>query len=153
MAHERAAIWHATATLLMNAATPAMPDHLDASALTTLALHAESLTTGPCNCTRTPLDGWNSQPVSLDEHHLKEIGTLIAEDDPEPSYREHLPGNIAYWSPEAPIAPRFFPYNRSTVWQCTQCSRLYLRYTEGGGYFVDRRIRAVRSALIEDVAL
>jgi len=66
---------------------------------------------------------------------------------------EYLPGNIDYWSPEAPIAPRFFPYNRCNVWQCTQCSRLYLRYTEGGGYFVDRRIRAVHSALIKDVPL
>ncbi|MFT4437228.1 hypothetical protein [Caballeronia sp. 15715] len=130
-----------------------MPNYLDASALVKIALHAESLAAGPCNCTRTPLDGWNSQPVSLDEERLEEIGTLIVDDDLEPSYQEHLPGNIDYWSPEAPIAPRFFPYNRCTVWQCTQCSRVYLRYTEGGGYFVDRRIRAVNSALIQDVPL
>jgi hypothetical protein len=130
-----------------------MPNHLDASALTKIALRAESLTAGPCNCTRTPLDGWNSQPVSLDERHLEEIGTLVVDDDPEPSYREYLPGNVDYWSPEAPITLRFFPYNRCNVWQCTQCSRLYLRYTEGGGYFVDRRIRAVNSALIQDVPL
>jgi hypothetical protein len=130
-----------------------MPNHLDASALIKIALRAESLAAGPCNCTRTPLDGWNSQPVSLDEQHLEEIGTLVVDDDPEPSYREHLPGKLDYWSPEAPITPHFFPYNRCTVWQCTQCSRVYLRYTEGGGYFVDRRIRAVHSALIQDVPL
>ncbi|WP_075645304.1 hypothetical protein [Caballeronia mineralivorans] len=130
-----------------------MSNHLDALALTEIALRAESLAAGPCNCTRTPLHGWNSQPVSLDEQRLQEIGTLVVDDDPEPSYREYLPGNIDYWSPEAPIAPRFFPYNRCNVWQCTQCSRLYLRYTEGGGYFVDRRIRAVHSALIKDVPL
>lgn len=60
-------------------------------------------------CTRTPLDGWNSQPVSLDEQRLEEIGTLVVDDDPEPSYREHLPGKVDYWSPEAPITPRFSP--------------------------------------------
>jgi hypothetical protein len=130
-----------------------MPKYLDAATLTNIALHAESLAAGPCNCTRTPLDGWNSQPVSLDEGRLEEIGTLMVEDDPEPSYSEYLPGDLDYWSPNAPIAPRFFPYNRCNVWQCTQCSRVYLRYTEGGGYFVDRRIRAVHSALIQDVPL
>jgi len=130
-----------------------MPNYLDASALTKIALRAESLAIGPCNCTRTPLDGWNSQPVSLDEGRLEEIGTLMVDDDPEPSYREYLPGDLDYWSPNAPITPHFFPYNRCNVWQCTQCSRLYLRYTEGGGYFVDRRIRAVNSALIQDVPL
>ena len=133
-----------------------MPTFLDAAALTLIALHAESLGAAPCNCTRTPLDGWNSQPVSLDEHHLEEIGTLVVDDDPEPGYKEHLPDKVDYWSAEAPIAPRFFPYNRCTLWQCTQCtqcSRVYLRYTEGGGYFVDRRIRAVHSALIQDIPL
>jgi hypothetical protein len=39
------------------------------------------------------------------------------------------------------------------VWECSVCGRLYLRYTEGGGYFVDRRIRAVSANLIEDVPL
>ena len=67
-----------------------MSNHLDALVLTELALRAESLAAGPCNCTRTPLEGWNSQPVSLDERHLEEIGTLVVDDDPEPSYRECL---------------------------------------------------------------
>ena len=130
-----------------------MSDHLDALALIELARRAESQATAACNCIKTPLEGWQSQPLSLDEAQLREIGTLMPEDDPEPTFSEYLPGETNYWSADAPIAPRYFPYNRSSVWECTQCRRLYLRYPEGGGYFVDRRIRAVRLTLIEDVPL
>jgi hypothetical protein len=94
-----------------------------------------------------------AQPLSLDEAQFREIGTLVSEHDPEPTFAEYLPGKINYWSADAPIAPRYFPYNRCGVWACSSCGRLYLRYTEGGGYFVDRRIRAVRWNLIEDVSL
>ncbi|MFL9866146.1 hypothetical protein PQR67_18365 [Paraburkholderia fungorum] len=130
-----------------------MAEYLNAATLLELAQRAEQRTAAPCACTRTPLDGWQSQPLSLDETQFKEIGTLAPENDPEPTFSEYLPGKTNYWSDDAPIAPRYFPYNRCALWQCTLCSRLYLRYTEGGGYFVDRRIRAVQSALIEDVAL
>jgi hypothetical protein len=130
-----------------------MSDYLDASALFNMSLAVEAQPPGPCNCLRTLLDGWNSQPVSLDENQLTEVGTLCVVDESEPSYREYLPDHVDYWSSEAPIAPRYFPYNRSTVWKCSLCNRLYLRYTEGGGYFVDRRIRAVRSSLICDIPL
>ncbi|WP_244816442.1 hypothetical protein [Caballeronia sp. Lep1P3] len=130
-----------------------MPDHLDTASLIALARRAEAQDPGPCTCTKTPLDGWQSQPLSLDETQFREVGTLMPEDEPEPTFSEYLPGKTTYWSPDAPIAPRYFPYNRCGVWECTSCGRLYLRYTEGGGYFVDRRIRAVRLALIEDVPL
>lgn len=130
-----------------------MPDTLDTAALIELARRAEAGDPGPCTCTKTPLDGWQSQPLSLDETQLREIGTLWPQDDPEPTFAEYLPNKIQYWSPDAPIAPRYFPYNRCGVWECSVCGRLYLRYTEGGGYFVDRRIRALRLALIEDVPL
>lgn len=130
-----------------------MADFLDASTLLELAQVAESGVNAPCTCTKTPLDGWQSQPLSLDETQFHEIGTLCPDDDAEPTFSEYLPDKKSYWSTDAPIAPRYFPYNRCGVWECGLCGRLYLRYTEGGGYFVDRRIRAVRSALIEDVAL
>lgn len=130
-----------------------MAEYLNAATLLELAEHAEQRAAAPCMCTKTPLDGWLSQPLSLDETQLKEIGTLAPDDDREPTFSEYLPGKTGYWSADAPIAPRYFPYNRCTVWQCALCSRLYLRYTEGGGYFVDRRIRALQSALIEDVPL
>jgi hypothetical protein len=130
-----------------------MARYLTAATLLELARDAQTGATAPCSCTKTPLDGWQSQPLSLDETQFEEIGTLLPEDDPEPTFREYLPGKTSYWAADAPIAPRYFPYNRCAVWQCSSCGRLYLRYVEGGGYFVDRRIRAVRVELIEDVPL
>lgn len=130
-----------------------MPQYLNAANFLALARAAQRRATGPCSCTRTPLDGWQSQPLSFDETLLEEVGTLLAEDDPEPAYNEYLPGKTTYWADDAPIAPRYFPYNRCGIWQCSTCGRLYLRYVEGGGYFVDRRIRAVKPELIEDVPL
>jgi hypothetical protein len=130
-----------------------MPDHQNAAVLLDLARRAQARAPGSCACTKTPLDGWQSQPLSLDETQFREIGTLWPENDPEPTYAEYLPGKLTYWSADAPIAPRYFPYNRCGVWECSSCGRLYLRYTEGGGYFVDRRIRALQWALIEDVSL
>ncbi|CAD6555443.1 hypothetical protein ACFQ3P_26400 [Paraburkholderia sabiae] len=128
-----------------------MTPYVDAAALVELAMRAEENVNGPCSCTKTPLDGWQSQPLSLDETQLVEVATLMRSDDSEPTFSEYRPDNVQYWSAEAPIAPRYFPYNRCGVWACSQCGRLYLRYTEGGGYFVDRRIRALKAALIVDV--
>ena len=130
-----------------------MAQYLNAATLLELARAAQRRATTECDCTRTPLDGWQSQPLSLDETLFAEIGTLMPEDDPEPTFSEYLPDKTTYWAANAPIAPRYFPYNRCGVWQCSSCSRLYLRYVEGGGYFVDRRIRALNAALIEDVPL
>lgn len=121
----------------------------------TLAALAEesSRITGECTCRSASLAGWDSVPLSLIEENLQEIGTLL--DDPfiEPTFAEfHLSGT-RYASPNAPIAPRYFPYNRCIVARCTACGRHFLRYTEAGGYFVDRRIRLLSSALLVDAAL
>ena len=51
---------------------------------------------------------------------------------------------------DAPIAPAYFPYNRCDVWQCRACARVYLRYTEYGGYYEDERVRALDPALVDD---
>ncbi|GAB5096631.1 hypothetical protein P9250_09025 [Caballeronia sp. LP006] len=127
---------------------------LNAAALAERAQAAEDRARGvACDCTKTALDGWQSQPLSLDEAALVQVGTLMPPNVPEPTYAEYPPGNSQYWSAEAPIAPRYFPYNRCDVWECSKCGRLYLRYTEGGGYFVDRRIRALKARLVEDAAL
>jgi len=130
-----------------------MSRYLDTAALIELARNAEQTDVPACNCTKTPLDGWQSQPLSLDERQLELIGTLVPEDEAEPTFSEYLPGDVSYWSENAPIAPRYFPYNRCSVWRCSLCGRMYLRYTEGGGYFVDQRIRALKARLIEDVPL
>ena len=129
-----------------------MPTYLDTPTLVDLAYAAELRSKPPCMCTKTLLNGWESQPISLDESRFREIGTLREHNDTEPTFEEFLPGNVNYWSADAPIAPQYYPYNRCSVWHCELCGRLYLRYTEGGGYFVDRRIRALQSRLITDVS-
>ena len=128
--------------------------YLDHAALTALAQRSQQVTQ-PCACSKLPVDGWQSQPLSLPENQLSQIGALVAEsgDEPmdEPTFAEYHPDGTRYWSPDAPIAARYFPYNRCTVWACTQCTRAFLRYQEGGGYFVDQRIRALnKAALIVD---
>ncbi|SAL59523.1 hypothetical protein AWB66_03342 [Caballeronia telluris] len=94
---------------------------MNAATLIDHARRAEARAPGPCGCTKTPLDGWQSQPLSLDETQLREIGTLAPENDPEPTFSEYLPGKTNYWSADAPIAPRYFPYNRCGVWECSVC--------------------------------
>lgn len=107
-----------------------------------------------CQCTRTPLDGWASLPNSLPDAQLEAVGTLLDQQDTqEPTFSEFHPDGTSYWAVDAPIAPRYFPYNRSNVCRCRECGRLYLRYQEGGGYFVDQRIRRVNPALIVDASL
>lgn len=67
-----------------------MTNHLNAATLLDLARRAEERAPGACVCTKTPLDGWQSQPLSLDETRLREIGTLMPKDDPEPTFAEYF---------------------------------------------------------------
>ncbi|VVE61823.1 hypothetical protein PCA31118_00791 [Pandoraea captiosa] len=127
--------------------------YLDPAAFRALAVSAGTLST-ECQCTKTPLDGWATLPNSMPDAQLEVIGTLL---DPqeiqagrEPTFVEYHPNGTSYWHADAPIAPRYFPYNRANVCRCRECERLYLRYQEGGGYFVDQRIRQVNPALIVD---
>lgn len=83
----------------------------------------------------------------------RELGMLVNADGNVPTFAEYHPNGTRYWSLDAPIAPRYFPYNRCDVWECTVCRRCILRYTEGGGYFVDRRIRLLDASLMVDAAL
>ncbi|MFJ1254016.1 hypothetical protein [Cupriavidus sp. CuC1] len=132
-----------------------MPPYLDYPALMALAAHSESVAQA-CSCCKTLSSAWESQPVSYPEEQLREAGTLRAADDEsddEPTFGEYHPDRTQFWSPAAPIAPRYFPYNRCDVWECTVCGRHFLRYVEGGGYFVDRRIRQLRASLVVDAAL
>ncbi|WP_175726268.1 hypothetical protein [Burkholderia ambifaria] len=123
--------------------------YLDPAALLKLAAEAACVTQ-PCTCTKTSLAGWTSLPLSLQDTQLAEVATLAPPDEPEPTYDEYHPAGTRYASDDAPIAPRHFPYNRCNVSRCVSCGRLYLRYQEGGGYFIDQRIRALDPALIVD---
>jgi hypothetical protein len=98
-------------------------------------------------CASLVCAGWETVPGSFDLDCLKPIGTLRIEGAPE-RWEEDHPNGTNIWSENAPISIEFHPYNRSDVYECKQCSRKYLRYTEYGGYYVDERIRALDPKLI-----
>lgn len=130
------------------------PDTLwTAQTLRDLAVQANAT---PCaSCATLRSSGWESVPVSLDRSRLALLGTLYDPAAGSPldgSLEEHHPQRTRYWSPDAPIAPGWFPYNRCSVWRCSACASVLLRYTEHGGYFEEERIRRVAAALVEDVA-
>ncbi|GGC67876.1 hypothetical protein [Undibacterium terreum] len=125
---------------------------LDFSALAALAGKPEH-TNSDCACSKLDLQSWISVPLSLDEENLQDVGTLFEDPYAEPTFTEYHPAGTHYDSPDAPIAPLYYPYNRCTVAVCKKCGRHYLRYTEAGGYFVDRRIRLLSPQLLIDAVL
>ena len=122
---------------------------IDFAGLTRLA-QASAALVAPCACTRVPLGAWTALPLSLERRSLQETGTLIDDPYDEPTFAEFHPAGTRYDSPDAPIAPRFYPYNRCTVVRCTLCGRHYLLYNEAGGYFTEWRIRALQPGLLVD---
>jgi len=103
----------------------------------------------PCPaCAAIKAPGWEALPGSFDRSRLKQVGTLRRPELEDPTLEEYHPDGTHSWSPEAPVAPAFYPYNRCDVWQCVQCGRPFLRYTEYGGYYVEERIRELRAALV-----
>ena len=107
----------------------------------------------PCpRCIGIASGGWESVPGGFDRDALRRVGTLRRADDEDPTLHEYHPAGTSAWSPDAPIAPGFFPYNRCDVWECAGCRRAFLRYTEYGGYYVEERIRPVDATLIVDAA-
>ncbi|MBP1314898.1 hypothetical protein RJO15_18580 [Herbaspirillum huttiense F1] len=126
--------------------------HPDLAQLRALAADSAAITID-CNCRAADSSGWISLPLSLPETQLVDVATLIADPYDEPTFTEYHPQGTRYASPEAPIAPAWYPYNRCNIARCTQCARHYLRYMEAGGYFVDRRIRSLNApALIVEAA-
>jgi hypothetical protein len=125
---------------------------LDFAALTALA-QASQAVTKPCSCTQVSLVAWQALPLSLELNRFEDIGTLLDDPYADPTFAEFHPAGTRYHSENAPIAPRFYPYNRCSVARCMQCGRCYLRYNEAGGYFTEWRIRALQSALVVDAAL
>lgn len=115
---------------------------LDAAGLQALASAADR--TKPCPaCGPLRATGWESMPGSFDRDLLRRVGTLRDPALDEPTLDECHPHGTHAWSPDAPIALAFHPYNRCDVCLCTRCRRAYLRYTEYGGYYEDERVREV----------
>ena len=104
----------------------------------------------PCaECAPLAFRGWDSFPGDKSDAALEKVGALwLAGQEDEPTLAEHHPAGTDYWSPDAPIALAYFPANRSEVWRCRHCGHGFLRYTEYGGYYEDRRIRSLQSALV-----
>lgn len=127
-------------------------EKIDFSTLAQLAAVSAGVTT-PCACSAVTLRTWQKLPYTLDLDQLVEIGTLV--DDPygEPTFREYHPHGTRYECEDAPIAPRYYPSNRSQVVRCRACGRHFLRYNEAGGYFTELRMRALRPELLVDAAL
>ena len=116
-------------------------------------LAGAATTPSPCpSCAGISARGWEAVPGGFDRSVLRLVGTLRRSVEEEPTLQEHHPTGTNAWSPDAPIAPAFFPYNRCDVWQCAECQRPFLRYTEYGGYYVEERIRPVEAALVTDTA-
>lgn len=106
-----------------------------------------------CTCSMGACTGWESVPGERwPAAQVSRVGSLRAFDSfgPEPTYEEFHPHKTRYDSPDAPIAPAFFPYNRCDVFTCGQCDRVLLKYTEYGGYYIDDRVRAVQADLVTD---
>ena len=112
---------------------------LDASALAALARRQAGPGCPACAALRAP--GWEALPGAFDPAGLRKVATLRQPGVDDPTLEEHHPAGTRSWSPQAPIAPAFFPYNRCDVCQCAACGRPFLRYTEYGGYYVEERIR------------
>jgi hypothetical protein len=120
---------------------------LDPSEIIRLAQASGKIET-PCGCSRRKFDGWDAMPATFPEELLTCVGMISPAADEEPTLREFHPDGSNYWSPDAPIAVHYFPANRCGVWQCAACGRCFLRYTEFGGYYVEKRMRALRPDLI-----
>jgi hypothetical protein len=104
----------------------------------------------PCACTRSSLVAWTKLPLSFPEKRMLTVGTLCRMEEADPILDEFHPEGTNYWSEDAPIALGFFPYNRCEVLQCQDCQRCFLSYSEYGGYYFERRIRAVSAHLVVD---
>lgn len=125
------------------------PTQLDAAGLRAIA--EASALDGCSECHALASSGWESMPDSFSEKKLTCVGTLRSSDpDVEPTLDEFHPDGTRYWSANAPISPRHFPYNLCDVWACRNCGRAFLRYTEYGGYYVQQRVRMLDPALVAD---
>jgi len=105
----------------------------------------------PCQCALQHCAGWESiNDTVWPAQHMAHVATLRDPDVYEPTFEEHHAGGTRYESADAPVALKFFPYNRCDVYACHRCQQHVLRYTEFGGYYVDHRARRLNAQLITD---
>ena len=106
------------------------------------ALQADSPAQPHCICGVGACAGWTSiTEERWPAPQMQAVATLRDPEVYEPTFEERHPRGTRYDSPDAPVAVKFFPYNRCELFRCGQCQRQLLRYTEFGGYYVDHRVR------------
>ena len=104
-----------------------------------------------CQCSLQHCAGWESvNDTAWPANAMQQVATLRDPDVYEPTFEEHHPKGTRYESADAPVALKFFPYNRCDVYACSKCQQHVLRYTEFGGYYVDQRARRLNTALLVD---
>jgi hypothetical protein len=114
-----------------------------------MRLARQTAAAGTCEaCAALAHPGWEALPGGFDPSVLEPVGSLRPPGVDEPTVEEFHPRGTHAWSPDAPIAIAWFPYNRCDAWQCTRCGRAYLRYTEYGGYYQEQRIRPLSLDLV-----
>jgi hypothetical protein len=131
--------------------SPSLP-HID-SALSLKAL-AQTATRRTCECALRQCAPWDS--VSEGDWPASQMTAVATLRDPlldEPTFLEFHPDGSRYDSPDAPIAPLFFPFNRCDIWHCGRCDQHWLRYTEFGGYYIDPRSRRLDPTRVIDAPL
>ena len=108
-----------------------------------------------CDCPLKPCEGWSSiSEAQWPKDSLVAQATLRDPHIDEPTFEEHHLNGTRYESPNAPVALKFFPYNRCDVYACQRCQQTVLRYTEFGGYYVDHRARRItRDTPLSDTPL
>ena len=103
-----------------------------------------------CQCVLQRCAGWESvNDTEWPAKHMQQVATLRDPDVYEPTFEEHHPNGTRYDSADAPVALKFFPYNRCDVFACSQCQQHVLRYTEFGGYYVDHRARRLNPDTVQ----
>ncbi|MDM0110909.1 hypothetical protein QTI66_02050 [Variovorax sp. J22R133] len=103
---------------------------------------------GCARCLPFASRGWESFPSTASDKALQLLGSLRDPQDDDPTLEELHDAATSLWSPQAPIALHFHPYNRSELWACRTCHKPFLRYTEYGGYYEEQRIRELQPGLI-----
>ncbi len=112
---------------------------------------ASAAVTQPCACAIDSYREWTRVPVDFPESHLRTVGTVFDDLDDVATYAEYHPHGTTYWSADAPIAPRYYPYNDAQVAQCALCGRCALHHVERAGHCPEPRIRVLDPRLIVDV--
>ncbi len=103
-----------------------------------------------CQCVLQRCAGWESvNDTKWPAQHMQQVATSRDPDVYEPTFEEHHPNGTRYDSADAPVALKFFPYNRCDVFACSQCQQHVLRYTEFGGYYVDHRARRLNAETVQ----